>query len=144
MNAVAKLESAIISRVPAEEYYSMPGISITRLKTIGRSPLHYQYELANPKQSAAMTLGTAAHCAVLEPHLYESRFAVWSRVSDGGNACPRKGQYWDAFVLESKGKTILTADEHRLAQAIGNAVRSDPTAMKYLAFGEPEVTMRAR
>jgi hypothetical protein len=142
MNAVAKLESAIISRVPAEEYYSMPGISITRLKTIGRSPLHYQYELANPKQSAAMTLGTAAHCAVLEPHLYESRFAVWSRVSDGGNACPRKGQYWDAFVLESKGKTILTADEHRLAQAIGNAVRSDPTAMKYLAFGEPEVTMQ--
>lgn len=142
MNAVIQFDPAIESRVPADVYHSMPGISISRLKALARSPLHYQWELKNPKSSSAMTLGTAAHCAVLEPHLYDDRFAVWKRLSENGNACPRKGQYWDAFVNENRGKEILTVDQHELAQAIGKAVRSDPVAMKYLSFGEPEVTMQ--
>lgn len=141
MSAVIQFEPEIRSRVPAEEYHSLPGISISRLKTLSRSPLHYQYELTHPKTSSAMTLGTAAHCAVLEPHLYAERFAVWQRLSENGNACPRKGQFWDAFVAANAGKTILTADDHATAQAIGKAVRSDPVAMKYLSFGEPEVTL---
>jgi hypothetical protein len=141
MNAVTQLEPTIISRVPAAEYYSMPGISISRLKSIGRSPLHYLYGLTHPRKTDPMTLGTAAHCAVLEPHLYEERFAIWARMSENGNQCPRKGQYWDAFVKENMGKEILTVEQHELARAIGKAVRNDATAMKYLSFGEPEVTM---
>jgi hypothetical protein len=141
MNAVTQFDPSIVSRMPADEYYAMPGISISRLKTLARSPLHYQWELRHPKSSSAMTLGTAAHCAVLEPHLYDSRFAVWARLSENGNACPRKGQFWEAFVNASQGKEILTVEQHELAQAIGKAVRSDPVAMKYLTFGEPEVTL---
>jgi hypothetical protein len=141
MNAVVQHDASIVSRVPADEYHSMPGISISRLKTLARSPLHYQWELTHQKSSSAMTLGTAAHCAVLEPHLYDERFAVWNRISENGNACPRKGQFWEAFVNANSGKEILTVDQHELAQAIGKAVRSDPVAMKYLHFGEPEVTL---
>ena len=142
MNAVAQLDPCIRSRVPADEYHSMPGISITRLKTLGRSPKHYIHELKNPRKTDPMTLGTAAHCAVLEPHLYDERFAVWARMSDNGNQCPRRGQYWDAFVQENLDKEILTVEQHELARAIGKAVRSDPIAMKYLSFGEPEVTLQ--
>ena len=140
--AVDALVSEIQSRVPADVYHALPGISISRLKVIGRSPLHFLHEINNPRKTDPMTLGTAAHCAVLEPHLYESRFAVWSRVSDSGNECPRRGQYWEAFVRENAGKEILTTKQHELAQAIGRAVRSDAVAMKYLSYGEPEVTMQ--
>jgi hypothetical protein len=141
MNAVVEFDPSITSRMPADEYHAMPGISISSLKPLGRSPLHYRYQRMNPRKSDPMTLGTAAHCAVLEPHLYESRFAVWSRLSDSGNACPRRGQFWDAFVLANSGKEVLTTEQHELAQAMGRAVRADPIAMKYLSFGEPEVTL---
>jgi hypothetical protein len=142
MNAAVELETGIRSRVPADEYHAMDGISISRLKPIARSPLHYLHELKNPRKTDPMTLGTAAHCAVLEPHLYDSRFAIWARMSENGNQCPRKGQFWDAFVSANVGKEILTVDQHETARAIGRAVRSDPVAMKYLAFGEPEVTLQ--
>jgi hypothetical protein len=141
MNAAVEFDSGIVSRMPAHEYHSLPGISISSLKPLSRSPLHYKYQRMNPRRSDPMTLGTAAHCAVLEPHLYESRFAVWSRLSDSGNACPRRGQFWDAFVLANSGKEVLTTEQHELAQAMGKAVRADPIAMKYLCFGEPEVTL---
>lgn len=142
MNAAIDFTPCIRSRVPAPEYHSLPGLSITRLKTLAKSPLHYQHELKNPRNTQPMTLGNAAHCAVLEPHLYESRYAVWARMSKSGNQCPRSGQYWDAFVMDNVGKTILTVEEHEFARAIGKAVRSDPIAMKYLQFGEPEVTLQ--
>lgn len=142
MNAAADIVSCITSRVPAEEYHAWPGLSISRLKTIAKSPLHYQYELKNPRTTKPMTLGTAAHCAVLEPKLFEPRYAVWARMSESGNQCPRRGQFWDAFVDENLGKTILTVEEYEFAQAIGKAVRGNVTAMKYLEHGEPEVTLQ--
>lgn len=89
-----------------------------------------------------MRLGTAAHCAVLEPERFVREFAVWTRRSENGNACPRKGQYWDAFAAENAGKLVLTEDEYHQAVTIAKAVRSDPLAMRYLESGEPEVTMQ--
>lgn len=131
----------IHSRVPAEEYHASPGVSITRLKELKRSALHYQYFLANPKLTAPLSLGTAAHCATLEPERFERQFAIWSRRGESGALCPRKGQYWDAFRAENPGKTIITEDESIAALALAEAVRSNPCAIRYLESGEPEVTM---
>jgi len=131
----------ILSRVPYEEYSGLPGINISRLKEMKRSPLHFQYRSANPVQSKPLSLGTAAHCAVLEPERFQRQFAVWNRRSESGNLCPRKGQYWDAFVAANPGKTIITEDEGLDALAIAKAIRSDPCAMRYLESGDPEVTM---
>lgn len=133
---------SITSRVPAEEYHGLPGVSITRLKEMKRSPLHYQYRLANPAMSKPLALGTAAHCAVLEPERFARQFACWNRRGEGGNLCPRKGQYWEAFKAEHPGQTIITEDEGLDALALAKAVRADPCAMKYLGSGEPEVTMQ--
>jgi exodeoxyribonuclease VIII len=135
--------SSIRSRVPREEYDAIQAISITRLKELRRSPQHYQYALAHPhpKTSPAMAIGTATHVAVLEPERYTTDFAAWDRRTAGGNAAPRNGQYWDAFKAAHEGQTILTFEENTLAQAIAKAVRFDENANKYLAAGEPEVTL---
>jgi hypothetical protein len=132
----------IISRVPEAEYRGLPGVNISSLKELKRSALHYRYRLDNPAEAKPLTLGTAAHCAVLEPERFQRQFAVWTRRSESGNLCPRKGQYWDAFVAANPGKTIITEDEGLDALAIAKAIRSDPCAMRYLESGEPEVTMR--
>lgn len=133
---------SIISRMPAAEYHAQPGVSISRLKELKRSPKHYIYRLQNPVTTRPMTLGTAAHCATLEPERFESQFAIWDRRSDKGNLCPRNGQFWEAFQLKHQGQTIISEEERDLAEAIAQAVRSDPCAMRYLETGEPEVSMR--
>lgn len=136
------MNGTITSRLPMDEYAALPGVSITRLKELKRSPLHYRHRLAQPAASKPLTLGTAAHCAVLEPERFERQFAVWDRKSEAGNACPRKGQHWDAFVAAHPGQVILTESEAEQARAIAAAVHRDPIAAKYLLSGEPEVTMQ--
>lgn len=141
--SAANFVPCIRSRVPADEYSALPGTSITRLKELRRSPQHYRYALAHPKESTALRLGTAAHVAVLEPERFDRQFAIWSRRSEKtGNLCPRNGQHWDAFQADHIGKSIITMDEAEEALAIQCAVRSNATAMKYLQVGDPEVTLQ--
>ncbi len=132
----------INSHMSYEEYRSLPGINVSSLKELRRSPLHYRHRLAHPKTSDALTLGTAAHVATLEPHRYSQAFAVWDRKTETGRSAPRTGKAWDTFLEEYTNHTILTVDEHETAQAIARAVRSDPTAARYLRRGLPEVSMQ--
>lgn len=132
----------IQSRVPRAEYDAIQALNITRLKELRRSALHYQHALTNPRKTDALTLGIATHVAVLEPERFIHDFAIWNRKTETGRAGPRNGKWWDAFQLEHKGRTILTEEEGELSQSIAKAVRFDETANKYLAIGDPEVTMQ--
>lgn len=132
---------SITSRMPRAEYDAIGKLNISRLKNIKRSPLHFLHECENPKQSDPLTLGNATHVATLEPERYSRDFVVWDRLSDNGNACPRRGQYWDAFLANNKGRTVLSPEQNTLANAIAKAVRFNEVANKYLAVGDPEVTL---
>lgn len=139
--APAEIQS-IQSRVPWDDYLRLPGCSITRLKELRRSPQHYLYRLKNPKESTALTLGRAAHCATLEPERFATDHAVWARRTASGNLGPRNGRYWDAFKADNPDKVIITEDEFGEVEAIQQAVRGNKDAMRYLSEGEPEVTMQ--
>ena len=132
----------IRSRVSIDEYVKLPGLNISTLKEIKRSPMHYKYRLENPKQTKPMTLGTAAHMAALEPDRFATHYAIWSNRTASGNLAPRNGAKWDEFKLVNDGRDIITEDEASDAMAIAAAVRADANAMKYLAAGDPEVTMQ--
>lgn len=134
----------IRANVSWDDYLAIPGVSITRLKELRRSPQHYRHRLLNPKESAPLSLGRAAHCAVLEPDRYERDHAVWTRRTASGNLAPRNGQHWDAFKTAAGGRDILTEDEHGDALAIQQAVRGNPDAMRFLSSGDPEVSMQWR
>jgi hypothetical protein len=135
--------NAIASRVPAPEYHASPGLSISRLKELKRSPQHYQWALTHPKDTQPLRLGSAAHCAVLEPERFIRDHAVWNRRTASGNLGPRNGQYWDAFKGANATKAIITEDEYVDVLAIQAAVRGDPVAAPYLESGEPEVVLQA-
>jgi len=93
-----------------EKYHRhSPGISSTGLKKLLRSPAHYRAYLeglADKAQSdtAARRFGRAAHAWLLEPALFDSKFAVWS----GG---ARRGKAYDEFEAQHVGRTILTHEE---------------------------------
>lgn len=138
----AGLSSQLQFNVPWEEYLALPGCSITRLKELRRSPMHYRYRLENPKESAPLTFGRAAHCAVLEPERFDADHAVWARRTASENLAPRNGKHWDAFRAEHAGRTIITADEYASAVTLQRAVRGNPDAAKLLETGDAEVTMQ--
>lgn len=131
----------ITSRVPADDYRAISAHSISALKYLRVSPKHYRYALEHPKETKPMTLGTAAHCAVLEPERFDRQFVVWDRVSENGNLCPRRGQHWDAFLELHSDRTVLLQEEVDNALNMQKAVRASPNAMRYLERGEPEVSM---
>lgn len=135
------MSPSIESRMEREDYDAIAATSITRLKELRRSPLHYQYALLHPKQSDALTLGIATHVAVLEPERFARDFATWSNRTEAGAMSPRRGKVWDEFAALHTARKILTADESALAQEIAKAVRFDECANKYLAIGDPEVSM---
>ena len=130
----------IQSRVPWDDYAALEGTNITRLKLMAKSPLHYAY--GTQAKTPALSLGIAAHCAVLEPERFARQFAVWDRRTDGGRMSPRNGRVWDDFCEIHSGKTVITADECDLARAIQCAVRGNALAMRYLEAGDPEVTLQ--
>jgi hypothetical protein len=133
----------ITSRVPYADYAAIPAHSISALKNLRTSPKHYRYAMAHPKTSPALTLGTAAHCAVLEPERFERDFAIWNHRTKTGRMAPRNGAAWDEFAAQAKedGRVVLTVDEETEARDIQAAVRGNPDAMRYLESGDPEISM---
>lgn len=132
----------ITTGVPWAEYLEIPGVSITRLKEIDRSPMHYRHRLAHPKQSKPLTFGRAAHVAVLEPGRFDRDHAVWRRRTDSGNLAPRNGKHFEAFKAGVGHREIITEDEHNAALALQQAVRANPDVEPFLASGDPEVVLR--
>lgn len=134
----------IRARVPFAEYLQLPGLSISRLKEMKRSGQHCEYFERHPKRSRPLTLGTAAHCKTLEPARFAGTYRIWNRRTESGRRAPRNGDVWDKFKAQAIADEleVLTDEEAALAQAIADAVRSSAPAMKYLAQGEPEVTMQ--
>lgn len=143
MSAVTQdVELGIRSRVPATEYFALPGTSFSKLNKLRRSPLHYLYGLTAEQETKPLTLGRATHCAVLEPERFASDFVAWGERTESGRLRPRNGKDWDAFEAKHATRTIITADENSLAFAMQKAVRDNAIAMRYLEIGDPEVTMQ--
>lgn len=125
------------------EYQALPALNVSLLKELRRSPAHFLHARRNPREeTAAMALGTATHCAVLEPDRFRRDYAVWSQRTESGRLSPRSGKAWEAFVAANAGRQIITWDDALTAMAMQAAVRDDPVAGKYLHSGEAEVTLK--
>lgn len=100
--------------LPCSEYHQLPdSVSCTGLKHLLRSPAHYQAYLESD-HSGPPNIGTALHCAVLEPDVFEKTYTYY----DG-----RRGtKAYDAFVAEHPGKVILTAQEWVKVQGMLKAI----------------------
>lgn len=133
----------IVSRVPFSDYAAIDALNMSRLKEIEHSPQRYVHRSKHPLETRPLTLGKAAHCAVLEPERFDQDFVVWTKLTKNGsgNIAPRSGEQWETFKAENIGKSIITVEERDLAMAMQTAIRADAMAMKYLEVGDPEVTM---
>jgi len=108
-------QNQIIENMPFADYQAIDAVNMSSLKHIARSPAYYKWKLTQPdKQTDAMAIGSAVHCAVLEPLAFTDRYC-----SFGGR---RAGENWTDFVEANPDKTILKLPDFDRVMQINNAV----------------------
>jgi len=98
----------------------------SQLKKMAKSPRHF---LSHQERAAKwLDKGSGAHSAILGG----KRLAVWDKLSDKGNQCPRRGKDYDAFEAENKDALILLPDEYEQVARMAEAVQNCPDALRVL------------
>lgn len=135
-------------------------ISKSGLDAIDRSPAIYYALHRDPNRpvrvpTPAMFTGTLTHCAVLEPQEWDTRYVMVpadapkkptsvqlnaKKPSDDTIAAIK---YWADFAESTKGKEIVTLEQHQQAFAMSESLRKLPEIRDLLAVGEAEVSARA-
>jgi len=129
------MEPGIYSGIENEEYHKGPGLSSSDLKLLARSPLHYKTAKETPhKETDAMRLGTAVHCAVLEPERFNQEYVA---APDGIDRRTKAGKAQWA-ELETTGKIVLSSEDAQTVQGIADSLKRHSTASKLFTGGVAE------
>jgi PDDEXK-like domain of unknown function (DUF3799) len=129
--------TGIFHDMPSNDYHGMKNsYSSTQLKDALEDPeyfyrKHVVKEIAR-EESPAFDVGSYFHCAVLEPEKLGDETAVFEGI--------RRGEKWEKFKEDNKGKAIITKGEFEQAKGLVEAVKSSPVAMGRISRGKPEVS----
>lgn len=106
------------------EYRAAPGLNFSTLKHLATSPKAYKYNLDAPKTepTAAQTLGTAIHMAVLEPEKFWNTYAIREKVDGRTKEGKEYNAKWEA---ENPGKVAIDQSTANTINAAVNAVADD-------------------
>ena len=116
--------------VPLAEYHALDAYGSSDLRAMRAGPpALVPWRKKNPSlQTDATRLGTAAHCAIIEPAAFEARFA---HKPDGMKFSTKDGIAWRDDPARA-GMEILTHDEWEQVGAIVHAFNCKPTALESL------------
>ena len=146
------MTTKFIIHEPAAEYHarSRSGeyMSSHLLADFRESPALYYKEISGQieqKESAAFTLGRAAHCLILEGrHAFDRDYIVCS-----GPVNPRTGEAYGRMTkayadwLASQDREIISEKDFGFIMKLQMAVNIHPEALKLLSNGEAEGVVRA-
>ncbi len=134
------------------EYRAAPGVSFSLLKefeadadAFHRSVILGQLPEDAREETAAMALGTAAHCYTLEgPEVFASRFIVhpqeyaegkkWNR---NAKVCAAQEDEWEA-----SGLSVVSPKDFALIAGMRRAIERNPTALDLLDGATTELGIR--
>lgn len=120
------------------DYHALDAVGKSDLDLIARSPLHWKQRAFSREETSAMRLGSAVHCAVLEPGAFENRYVQMPQHIDRRTKAG-KDEYAE-FLAAHDGKHILGVEDMDLCLSVADAVRSHPRAAALLSAGQPEVS----
>jgi hypothetical protein len=124
--------------VPWDIYRKYPAANHSTIKLIDRSAAHARDRLYHPlPASDALRIGSAAHCAVLEPERWKVDYAKKPDVdlrTKAGKAAMA------ALQRDHPGIEILKGVEYDTCERMATSVRDHPAAKKLVFGGKAEVT----
>jgi hypothetical protein len=141
------IKSAIIGKSP-DDYYGVDAISVSKMKKLKVSPLHYK-EAEEVIETDAMLFGSAYHSFILEPDKFEQEYyifddsAIYSVLIGEGFKSPRATKQYKEW-MESEMRLIgdrksISKDDYSKINAMKSRLFSHPYAKMLLTNGEPEV-----
>lgn len=117
-----------ISDMPDSYYHKTPGfVSKSSLSVLKESP----FKFFNQKQrnpTKAMQMGTALHCAALEPEKFKSEYLLMPEVTDR-----RTKAYKEAFA-DNHTKELLIGQDAKNVEGMLNAIASNEAASQLLSL----------
>lgn len=128
-----------------EQYHANDAISHSKLELFRRRPISYYRRfvgktLARPEATEAFRIGSAAHCAVLEPDAFWVRYALRPEGIDRRTKAGK--EEFARFESENIGKTVIDQGEAGSVREMAVAVQNHPLASQLLAAGSPELSWR--
>lgn len=119
-----------------QEYGNSEGIRRSELSILlTQTPLHLKYTLEHPREdTAAFAFGRAAHKYILEKDDFFNEFAI---VPQCDRRTKEGKELYNAFLVESQGKEVISADEYLQIQQMSEAIDNYPLARQLLT-GEVE------
>lgn len=123
-----------------EEYNAVDALRSSFLRNLAsRSPAHAQLWAASSEGSAAMDLGTALHCAVLEPAKFAKQFVAMPKI----DRRTKEGKAEEARMqAEFSHATFLSADDMQRVRGMHAALLAHPIAQDlFFTAGESEVSI---
>lgn len=147
------LKSGVYPGITNAEYHGGPGVSKSQLDDIARCPAIYSYRREHPEPDTASTIiGTAAHCLILEPEVFEPLFVCEPKDAPRKpNKTQREAKkpsaatvdaiaFWDAFYAENSDKEIITEEQWNLIHAMRDSVYEKPNLRRLLEHGQREIS----
>lgn len=133
-----ELTPGLHAGVPFNEYLAWDAASNSRLMDTDVSPAHcaYRIEHGGDEETAYMRIGSADHCALLEPDEFENRFAKRPHMVHPDTGKLRNTNYGplkEAIAdLELDGFSVLTADEFDHASTVRDVCSRHSGARKLI------------
>ncbi|MER5031224.1 PD-(D/E)XK nuclease-like domain-containing protein [Pantoea anthophila] len=127
-----------------EAYHAGPGVSKSQLDDIAINPAIYlwrKHAPVDPEKTAALDMGSALHCMLLEPDRFDQRYVVapaFNRRTTMGRADEQ------AFLNETRVRrmTVMDAEQGRKLQLMRESVLAHHAARFFLeADGHSEASM---
>lgn len=128
------------------EYAKLQSISVSKLKKIKKSPLHYKEE--EYVESPAMAFGSAYHCYLLEPDKFKERYYIIDEktiidilIGEGAKSPRATKQYKEWLISQenaAEGKTILTGEEYNTIKDMSNRINNHYYAKSLITNGIAE------
>ena len=124
----------MIEGLSNEEYHAHPALSSSQIRTLLRNPYEYVIGM-KPESTPAMDFGTLGHCLVLEPHKFESEFAIIPKV-DGRT---KEGKaIKEAFEKTAIGKILMNEVDYQTAKECIKSL--EKAGLLYFNVGIKEVS----
>jgi len=124
-----------------EEYLSKKDyVSASDIKTFLYSPAKYYYEKyvqTEKEEKKHLTIGTALHELILEPHLFSTNYLVSPKI----DLRTKEGKAQMAFLKEaSQDKTIINEDEMEMISGIAKNAMNNHTLIEIMKDSHREVS----
>jgi hypothetical protein len=142
----------LVRDMPLEEYLAVEAFSNSDMRLLARSPWHWKNRVP-VNVTRPMLCGSLAHCAQLEPHALEDRYAFvpedaprrpteaqWNAAKSNESSMAAKA-WWKQFLDRTGQKNIVTAEEFAVTKLQLAAIAACPDLAELLATGYSECSV---